>query len=175
MTKFPDDSVVDARLAKKIYYIFLCFSIIWLLLIFITPLFSSMGGKFEKISSVLYLFFSNVCHQEDDRSFHFFGHTLSVCSRCIWIYLGFFAGTALYPLKFRLNNTTPVSVWYLVIPVTVLLLDVFLDSLEVFSNTFFTRSVTGFLIGIVLPLYLIPGFVKFFYEIDSYLRNKVSI
>ncbi|MEO8663859.1 MAG: DUF2085 domain-containing protein [Ignavibacteria bacterium] len=175
MTKFPYDADVDTHLAKKIYFTFLIFSFCWLLLIFLAPLFTSMGGTFEKISSIIYLFFSKVCHQQDSRSFHLFDHTLGVCSRCVWIYSGIFAGTALYPLKFRLNNTTPVSVLYLIIPVIALFLDVILDSIGLLSNTFFTRSVTGFLIGFVLPFYLIPGFVKFFYEVNSFLRNKVSI
>ncbi len=175
MTKFHDNSAVDTHLAKKIYYIFLIFSFIWLTMIFLAPLFMSMGGAFEKISSVLYLFFSKVCHQQDNRSFHLFDHTLGVCSRCVWIYGGFFIGSALYPIKFKLNNTSPASVWFLIFPVITLMLDVIFDSLGIISNTFFTRSVTGFLVGFALPFYLIPGFVKFFYEINSYLRNKVSI
>src|SRR6187455_1410940 len=99
MTKFLDDSAVDTRLAKKIYFTFLIFSFIWLLMIFLAPLFMSMGGAFEDIASVLYLFFSKVCHQIDSRSFHLFDHTLGVCSRCVWIYCGIFTGTVLYPVK----------------------------------------------------------------------------
>ncbi|MEP7146097.1 MAG: DUF2085 domain-containing protein [bacterium] len=175
MTKLFENSVEDTRLSKIVYIIFLIFSFIWLLMIFLAPLFISMGGIFEQVSSVLYLFFSGVCHQQDIRSFHLLDHKLGVCSRCCWIYGGFFIGTVLYPLKFRLNNIKPISVWFLVFPVIALMLDVIFDSLAILPNTFFTRSVTGFLIGIVLPFYLIPGFLKFFYEINSYLRNKVSI
>ena len=175
MTKFLDNPVVDSRLAKKIYNFIFIFSFIWLLIIFLAPLFANLGGIFEKISSVTYLFFSFVCHQEEGRSFLLFDQPLGVCSRCVWIYAGFFVGTALYPLKFMYNNVTPVSVWFLIFPVILLMLDVIFDSLEIISNTFFTRSVTGILIGIALPYYLIPGFVKFFYEINSYLRNKVSV
>lgn len=175
MLKFCDDTTVDYRLAKKIYFIILIFSFFWLVLIFLAPLFLMIGGSFGNISSFIYLFFSKVCHQNEGRSFHIFEHKLGVCSRCVSVYTGFFLGVLLYPLKYKFNNINAPSILYLLIPITLLFIDVILDSFGIMKNTFFTRSVTGLLLGVALPLFIIPGFVKFFYEVHSFLRNKVSI
>lgn len=176
MTKFRHEapSDIDRGQAKIVYYVILGFSFLWLSLILLAPLLANSGGFPEKISSYIYLFFSKVCHQQDERSFHFFEHRLGVCSRCVWIYAGFLAGCIIYPLKYKLTNVSPPSLIFLVIALAFLLLDVILDSFGVLTNTFLTRSVTGFLIGAVLPLYIIPGFIKFFDEVNSFLRNKVN-
>lgn len=170
----PENPTVEINLAKKVYFTFFVFSFIWILLIFLAPVFAGNDGIAGKLSEFIYIFFSGVCHQNDERSFHFAGHILGVCSRCIWIYIGFFTGISVYPLKFRLNNTESPNFLLLFSVSFLLFLDVILDMSGIYKNTFFSRSVTGFLIGIVLPFYLIPGFVKFFYEIDSFLRNKMS-
>lgn len=44
-------------------------------------------------------------------------------------------------------------------------LDAVLDMFGIFENTFITRSVSGVLIGYILPLYLIPGALNFANEI----------
>lgn len=175
MLKFPDEPAVDYQLAKKIYLIIFGFSLLWLLLIFLAPLFQLWGGVFERISSFIYLFFSKVCHQNSNRSFHLFEHKLGVCSRCLWIYAGFFVGTIVYPFKYKLNNVNTPSIWFLMIPMMLLISDVIFDSFGIFMNTFFSRSLTGFFLGAALPLFIIPGFVKFFFEVYSFLRNKASI
>lgn len=175
MTKFRDNPEAEYQLAKKIYFTILIFSFVWLLLIFIAPVFINSGGELEKTGSVIYIFFSKVCHQDDNRTFRFLEHKLGVCSRCVWIYAGFFLGTAVYPLKYKLNNVIPPAVWILITVVLLLLTDVVLDASGIFINTFYSRSVTGFLIGSALPFYIIPGFVKFFYEVHSFFRKKFSI
>lgn len=174
MVKFHDLSADNNNLSRKVYFTFFIFSLAWLLLIFIAPAFAALGGSFESVSSYIYLFFSKVCHQSEDRSYHMFEHMLGVCSRCVWIYVGFFLGISFYPLKYKLNNTDLPPMLYLFVASVILLLDVLFDMLGIFSNTFFSRSVTGFLIGFVLPFYLLPGFVKFFDEVHSFVRNKLS-
>lgn len=171
---FSENEFIDPVFSKKIYLVFLIIISLWIMLIILAPFLMSAGGAGEKISSVIYLFFSKVCHQKDERSFHVFGHNLGVCSRCLWIYLGFFAGTLVYPLIKKISNVKLPSVWYLVIPVILLGADVIADSSGLISNTFFTRSVTGCLTGFVLVFFLIPGFLKFFYEVNLFLKNKLS-
>ncbi|MBK8550039.1 MAG: DUF2085 domain-containing protein [Ignavibacteria bacterium] len=175
MPEFHENNTADPDLSKKVYFSILTLSFLWTLMIFLAPLLMHSGDSFKNISYFLYIFFSKVCHQQDDRSFHLFEHVLGVCSRCVWIYTGFFIGTVLYPLKYKLNNITPPSVLLLIVALFFLICDVMLDSFGILMNTFFSRSVTGFLIGISLPLYLIPGFVKFFDEVNSFLRKKVNI
>ncbi|HMS65982.1 MAG TPA: DUF2085 domain-containing protein [Ignavibacteria bacterium] len=174
MTNLSDDSYVDRNLAKKVYFTFLIFSFLWVLLIFIAPLLADSGGIYSKMSDFIYIFFSKVCHQESNRSFHFSDHILGVCSRCVWIYIGFFAGILVYPLKYRLNNTNSPNLMFLIAVSFILFLDVILDLTGILKNSFLSRSITGFLTGLMLPFYLLPGFVKFFHEINSFLRNKMS-
>lgn len=175
MSKFRNNPLVNFQLAKKIYFTILIFSFVWLLMIFIAPVFMNSGGALEKAGSVIYIFFSKVCHQDDSRSFWFHEHKLAVCSRCVWIYAGFFFGTSVYPVKYKLNNIIPPSVWILITAVLLLIADVSLDITGIIPNTIYSRSVTGFIIGSVLPFYIVPGFVKFFYEVNSFLRKKISI
>ena len=174
MITFENNIDIDYKLAKKVYFSIFAITSFWLLMIFLAPLFLELGGVFSKISSLIYVFFSKVCHQDDSRSFHLLEHKLGVCSRCVWIYIGFFIATSLYPLKYKLNNSITPSVWFLIFAAVLLFLDVLFDKIGVLENTFLSRSVTGFIIGFVLPFYIIPGFVKFFYEIHSFLRNKAS-
>ncbi|MCB0727981.1 MAG: DUF2085 domain-containing protein [Ignavibacteriae bacterium] len=171
---FSENEYIDSVFSKKIYLIILLLSTLWVLLIFLAPFLMTTGGTGEKISSFIYLFFSKVCHQDDGRSFHLFGHILGVCSRCVWIYTGFFIGISSYPLIKKINNVRIPSIWYLIIPVLILGADVLADVTGIFPNTFVSRSVTGFLIGFVLVYFLYPGFLKFFYEVNHFLKNKLS-
>ena len=175
MIELRGKDIPEYEISKKVYFIILVFSFLWLLMIFLTPLLQHAGGFPEKLSDFGYLFFSKVCHQQEERSFHLFESKLGVCSRCVFIYAGFFLGTAYYPLKYRLSNIYPPSVWILIAAVLLLSIDVVLDNTGIIPNSFLSRSVTGSIIGFVLPLYIIPGFVKFFCEIFSFLRNKFSI
>jgi uncharacterized membrane protein len=56
---------------------------VWCLAIFSAPVFD-LGP--------LYAFFSSICHQLPDRSWHIHGQPLAVCIRCTAIYIGFLAG-----------------------------------------------------------------------------------
>lgn len=52
-------------------------------------------------------------------------------------------------------------------------LDALFDILGIVNNSFISRSVTGALIGFVLPFYLIPGTINFLYEIYiKYFNNN---
>lgn len=162
------------KIAGKVYFTILAVNLIWLLMIFAAPLLETLGGIYESISDFIYIFFSKVCHQDDLRSFHLFGHKIAVCSRCVWIYSGFFLGVVMYPVRNRIANFDTPSLIYLFIPSALLFLDVILDMTGILQNSFFSRSATGFLTGLVLPFFIIPGFVKFFYEVNTFMRNKIS-
>jgi len=81
------------------------------------------------------------------------------------VYTGFLLGVVVYPFLKGLGNNKLPSVWILLLFALLLFLDAILDYLGILKNTFFSRSVTGSLIGILLPFYLIPGTVNFANEI----------
>ena len=163
--------------SKKIYISILIITLSWNLVILISPLLLSLGGFYARIGNFIYFFFSVTCHQFDERSFHLLGFKFAVCSRCISVYLAFLLSVILYPLFYKLENKKLPSLLFLIIPVMLLILDVFSEILGIFRNSFLTRSITGALIGFVLPFYLIPGFINFFnelylYFIKNYGRKK---
>jgi len=143
-------------------------------MIFLAPFLFRFDGGYSNISYFIYNIFSSTCHQIDERSFHLFGSKLAVCSRCFAVYSGFLLSVFVYPLFYKLNNEKMPPSWILLIVVAFLILDGGLDLLGIFKNTFFTRIITGSLAGIILPLYIIPGFTGFVREIKDYFKNKKS-
>ena len=93
------------------------------------------------------LFFSQLCHQNPQRSFVLAGTTLPVCARCLALYIGGFVGIATYPaLRFRWDQGQQIM-RFLMVSLVLIGLDVGLDVAGLWENTFFSRSLTGALFG----------------------------
>jgi len=121
------------------------------------PFVSLVENNTHAYSRVITQFFSPVCHQLDDRSFHLFGMKFAVCSRCSGIYFGFFLGVLFYPFRSRKNFSRTVAVWTIgIIP---MLTDVALDVFGLHESTLVTRLSTGLLFGIVASIILTPLFL----------------
>lgn len=160
---------------KRIYVIFLSLTLIWNAFIVFAPVFYNSNGFLKLISDFSYSFFAVTCHQLDNRSFHILGEKYAVCSRCLSIYWAFLASVIIYPFIKGFNNLKLPSLWLLLVPGALLFLDAVLDFLGVFKNTFLTRSITGGIIGFVLPFYLIPGFYNFFNELFIYFKKNYDM
>jgi uncharacterized membrane protein len=160
---------------KRIYLIFLAITLMWNVFIVFAPLFYNYSGILKSISGLSYSFFSVTCHQIDNRSYHFLGEKFAVCSRCLSIYWAFLFSVIIYPFIKGFNNVKLPSLWLLIIPGIIVFLDAAFDFLDVFSNTFFSRSVSGALIGFVLPYFLIPGFYNFFNEMFEYFKSNYTV
>ncbi len=158
----------------KIYIIFLAVTFLWTLSVYLIPVFESLGGVWERIADYGYVFFAATCHQIDDRSFFIFGNKVAVCSRCASVYTAFLAGVILYPFIKGLENKKLPSLWILIIFALLLFSDAALDALDVIKNTFISRAVSGSLIGVLLPFYLIPGSINFANEIYDKYQNKLN-
>jgi uncharacterized membrane protein len=152
------------KFPKVIYTSILAMALIWCAGILIAPLWDDVPGIRGSISEFFYRFFSTACHQLDDRSLHIDGHKLGVCSRCTLIYFGFLGGIILYPFIRRLGNLELPSLLFLLIGVLLMGTDVALDLLNVIKNTFITREITGGILGLILPFYIIPGTIRLFDE-----------
>jgi len=157
---------------KRIYFIFLIITLLWNVFIVFAPVFYNSYGILKTISWFSYSFFSVTCHQIDNRSYHILGQKYAVCSRCLSIYWSFLFSVIIYPFIKGFNNTKLPSLWFLLIPGFFVFLDAILDLFNIFNNTFLTRSISGALIGFVLPFYLIPGFYNFFNELFIYLKGN---
>ncbi|MCC6866446.1 MAG: DUF2085 domain-containing protein [Ignavibacteria bacterium] len=152
------------RYQKVIYFIILAISVLWCCGILLAPIWAGDNGIKGQISDGIYSFYSKSCHQLDSRSHHLFGHKLGVCSRCTSIYFAFLLGVIIYPFLRKLSNIDLPSLLWLFIPVGLMVVDVGLDLLDVQKNTFLTRDLTGGIIGVVLPFFIIPGTIRVFYE-----------
>ncbi|MGE0885179.1 MAG: DUF2085 domain-containing protein [Blastocatellales bacterium] len=151
--------------AMKVYLALLVVSIGWLAIIFAAPILAVNGHQLSAL--VIYQGLSAVCHQMPDRSFHLDGLPLGVCSRCTGIYSGFIAGLVVYPLMRNLSNQQmPQRIW-MILAVSPALIDFGGGFLGLFTNTFFSRTATGALLGAVAAFYILPGFVSIFSDFST--------
>jgi uncharacterized membrane protein len=121
-------------------------------------------------ASAIYKFFSFLCHQIPERSFHIAGHKFAVCSRCTGLYSGFAFATLGYPIFRSLKRTdTPRIIWLLLSAVP-LLIDFSLTYFGIWQNTHLTRFTTGALFGAVAAIYILPGLI----ELSASLRRRLQ-
>ena len=150
------------RYPKIIYLTILLLSVLWCGGVILAPVLA--GGHYNYISDFLYSFYEKSCHQLEDRSLTIGGYALGVCSRCTAIYFGFMIGVVIYPFFKPLRNTELPSLWIIITAAGLVFLDVITDVTGIHKNTFVTREITGAVLGLVLPFYIIPGTVLVFHE-----------
>ncbi|MCZ7556721.1 MAG: DUF2085 domain-containing protein [Bacteroidia bacterium] len=117
------------------------------------------------------LFYAPVCHQDAPRSQHLFGYPISVCHRCGGIYLAFTLTVALFPFfrgRFRAASFSPVRGAIFIVP---MFLDYMLDVAGVWTNDALTRTVTGFIGGSGLALFVVPAWTEAWCQIFGRITN----
>lgn len=152
--------------ASRVWAVGLAVVAVWLASIVVAPI--AKAGGLTALSSPLYLFFSFLCHQISDRSFHIEGEQLAVCSRCFGVYLGMLAGFVAYPVWRKIDTIEPLPrVWLFlsIIPITV---DWSLTFFGVWENTHLSRFLTGGLLGFACGTFIVPSIV----EITRNLTNR---
>lgn len=147
-------------MSHKLYYILLFFTIAWCLFIFLAPALSANGFTLQ--AGFVYYFFSHICHQLPDRSFVIFEKPLAVCSRCTAIYIGFLTGVLLYPFLKSLLNNIKLHHKIILFAMLPLSIDYSLTILNIWQNTFYSRTITGFIVGIAFSFLITPGFIRIF-------------
>src|SRR5688572_13028305 len=100
--------------ANRVWAITTALVFVWVLLIVLPPIFAANGFAF---SSPLYKFFSFICHQIPDRTFHIGEHPLAVCSRCFGVYFGLLMGLVIYPLWRNIDDIEPLPRKWLILSV----------------------------------------------------------
>lgn len=147
----------DNRKSSLMYALLMLIALAWLAVIFLPPWLMAGGHSLSAVS--LYRGLSDICHQIPERSFHLLGFPLAVCSRCTGIYAGFVIGLVLYPFCRRLSDQNiPLRGWLLVGALP-MLVDFGGDFAGLFVNTFFSRTATGVLLGVVAAFFLLPAWV----------------
>ena len=135
------------------YFILLLLVSVWLLLI-VSP--SLLAEKHALPVGAVYYFFSQVCHQIPERSFHWAGSQMAVCHRCLGIYVGFWLGALCWPWLGQLGQRLLYRPRLVLIPAALLLLN------ALTANSPFDRVVTGLLAGFPVALFVWIGFEQLF-------------
>lgn len=146
------------RQAVRIWTIGLLVVFAWVLLIAGVPVAKANG--FVIVSSPLYYFFSLICHQLSERSFHFAGEPFAVCSRCFGVYFGLLVGFAIYPLWSNLDNIEPLSKFWLFASLIPMSIDWGLTFFGIWENTQLSRFLTGMIVGLACSTFIVPAIVE---------------
>ena len=144
---------------------------LWCAAFLAAPLLRGLGIGWD---GVLYGLFGEVCHQLPDRSFTLLGYPLAVCMRCSAIYFGFLAGLLLHLfIGHRFEGSRPPP-WVLAVTLLPMLADVALNAAGVYPSNQWTRTLTGSIAGIVLPLYLVPVLQEALQQLLSHKRGPLN-
>ena len=100
------------------------------------------------------LFYSNVCHQNAEKSFFCRNAPLLVCARCLGIYLGALFSASILILW---NHPYILKTRFLILFSIPMLLDVTLLTLNIYNYNKILSSITGFLFGSAVFVYILGG------------------
>ncbi len=105
----------------------------------------------------VYAVFSPLCHQIGSKSFFVFGQPLAVCSRCLGIYIGFLAGTGLYPFIRGFSRIELPRIDVFICLSFPIVIDTAGNFAGLWNTPNLARFATGLLWGPALPFYFITG------------------
>ena len=146
------------RQAQRVWSISLFVVFVWIFLILLAPIARANG--FEGFAAPLYKFYSFICHQISQRSFHVAGEPFGVCSRCFGVYFGLFVGFAIYPLWRKIDEIEPLPRFWLFASMIPIGIDWSLTIFGFWENTHLSRLVTGLILGIACATYIVPAIVE---------------
>ncbi len=146
------------RQAWKAWAIGLAVVFLWAFAIVLAPI-TKLNGL-TSISSPLYAFFSYMCHQISERSFHIAHEQFGVCSRCFGVYFGLFAGFAIYPLWRNIDEIEPIPRFWLFLSLIPIAIDWSLTMFGIWENNHASRFITGLILGIACATFIVPAIVE---------------
>ena len=144
--------------AIRVWTIGLVVVFAWVLLIVCLPVVKANG--LIAISSPLYHFFSFICHQIPERSFHIAGEQFAVCSRCFGVYFGLLFGFAIYPLWRSVEEIEPLRRFWLFASLIPMSVDWALTFFGIWENTQLSRFLTGSIVGVACSTFFVPALVE---------------
>lgn len=147
-----------AKQAKKVWLVALLLVMLWPAVMVAAPILSAFGN--QSAAYPIYRFFSFLCHQQSDRSFHLLGYQFAVCARCFGVYFGLFFGFLVYPLLRRLDDIEPPPRFWLILSTIPIGIDWTLGIFHIVENTHASRFITGMILGVACSIYLVPAFIE---------------
>lgn len=155
----PTDLAAKMRKqAVRVWIVGLVMVLVWVLLIVAAPVAKANG--LASFSSPLYSFFSYICHQLPERTFHVAGEPFGVCSRCFGVYFGLVAGFVIYPLWRNIAEIEPLPRFWLFASMIPIGIDWSLTVFGIWENNHVSRFVTGLILGVACATYIVPAIVE---------------
>ncbi|MEO6589066.1 MAG: DUF2085 domain-containing protein [Pyrinomonadaceae bacterium] len=142
---------------------------IWLFVILLAPV--AAAHNLQSVSTPIYSFFSYLCHQMPERSFHLENHSFAVCARCFGVYFGLLAGFIIYPLFRSIEETEPLPRFWLFLSLIPISIDWSLGIFGIWENNHLSRFITGTILGFACAVFIIPAIV----ELAQLLSRKNAI
>jgi uncharacterized membrane protein len=142
--------------AARVWAIALAVTVLWIILIVSPPILINSGFS----ASPVYSFYSYICHQISERSFHILGHQFAVCSRCFGVYFGLLAGVLTYRLWRPVDSVEPLPRFWLFLSLVPITIDWSLGFFEIWENNHISRFLTGLILGIACAIFIIPALVE---------------
>lgn len=146
------------RQARKVWTVGLAVVFLWSFAIVLAPIAKTNG--LVTVSSPLYAFFSYICHQISDRSFHIAHEQYAVCSRCFGVYFGLLAGFAIYPLWRNIDEIEPIPRFWLFLSLIPIAIDWSLTIFGIWENNHASRFITGLILGVACATFIVPATVE---------------
>lgn len=154
------------------YVIFLLSVILWDLTLVAVPYFEYLSGKYEIISSIIFINFHLLCHQMPERSYFIFGNQMPVCVRCTGIYFGFLIGTIIYPFIRGLKTREIPHRWILILALLPLGIDGFTQLIGLRESTNDLRIITGMFFGMLTAFFIMPAFLQIYDELYIFIKKQ---
>jgi uncharacterized membrane protein len=145
------------RFARVTYVVIAAGAALWCLMILLPALLIAPDGSQGHAGQIIAAFFRPLCHRLEDRSFHLFGVSLAVCSRCSSIYFGFLLGTLAYPLIRNVRRPVVPGRLFIAAAALPMFFDVTMGLIGLSGATYVSRAVTGGWFGLLAPYIVIPG------------------
>ena len=127
---------------------------VWLILLCLPSIFHLFGA--EQISGWYYAAFKLLCHQQPERSYFILGKQMTVCARCLGVYLGVLVGLVIYPFSKSLNNTKLPPIRMLAWFFMPIIIDGLFQSFHVYNSGNYIRTATGLIATAPLAFYAVP-------------------
>jgi len=114
--------------------------------LFLPPLFFHLG--WYTAGFIFHSSFSSICHQIPDRCFFWLGYPLPVCARCFGLLTGLTLGLMEAALHGVRSSSTPLNNRLIWAAAFLLAVDVSAPVCGLYTQTHFTRFVSGSLFGL---------------------------
>lgn len=146
------------RQAWNVWAVGLGVVFLWAAAIVAAPIAKANG--LTGLSFPLYRFYSFICHQIPERSFHVEGEPFGVCARCFGVYFGLLFGFVIYPLWRRIDDVEPLARFWLFLSLIPIGIDWSLTIFGIWENTHLSRLVTGMILGVACSTFIVPAIVE---------------